>query len=173
MKIAIHVSEIASLIGMNCFRSQDTILRFIRNKIYTNYSLDKLRHISPAQCDNVINKYISDNRSHFQDSINIEGKYVCEFDNFYIFCEKNEISILYDGLLFEQKSRISEKVKYFLPLIDLVQIQFYLLLTQCRRCLLKESWNNGYTRNTYIKFDKSKLDVYIQLLTDAVTYLSS
>lgn len=201
MKIAIKVSEVASLIGMNCFRSRDTILRYIKNRIYTNYQFDDSVTLTRDAIETLIecsqNHHIANSgdrpvdtlcrqllqrqqRETIDDedqchllstlSLNSPDKYVCEFDTFYVYCFKHEVSI-HEGLIIECKSRLSDKVKHFIPLIDLVHIQFYLLLTQCRRCLLCETWPDNHERNTYIKFDQSKLDAYIALLADAVNYI--
>ena len=97
--------------------------------------------------------------------------YMCEFDDFFVFCYKNELSIS-NGIVQENKLRTSDKVKSFIPIIDIINIQFFLLLTGCRRCLLSEQWiNDNYERNTYIKFDQYKIDKYVDMLTETVKYI--
>lgn len=199
MKIAIKVSEIASLIGMNCFRSRDTIIKCIRDRVYSNYIFNCEQRVSSSACESLIDNistttniletdlsfrktetttqvlneetpFLSEREDDTQ-VLNDDDKYICEFDTFYIYCYKTEVNINIEGYLIENKLRISDKVKHFIPLIDLIHIQFYLLLTRCRRCLLCESWTNDYSRNTYIKYDQTKIDTYINLLSEAVNYI--
>lgn len=167
MKIAIKVSEIASLIGMNCFRSRETIIRFVKNRIFQNYAFKFEQILTNSNIEYLVEnlKLCKINTDNYK--IDMSNKYIYECKNFYVYCLKNEIDIS-DGIVIDNKTRISDKVKHFIPLIDLVHIQFYLLLTKCRRCLLRETWQDGYTRNTYIKFDQSKLNIYIKLLSDTI-----
>jgi len=90
-----------------------------------------------------------------------------EFDNFYVYCFGHEL-VRRNGVLIDRKLRISQKVKNFIPIIDLVHVQFYMMLAHCRRCLLDEVWEDGHVRKTYIKYEPDKITSYVEMLANTL-----
>lgn len=190
MKIAIKVSEISSLIGMNYFKSRDKTIRFVRNRSYQNYTFKHISLTKDAVESLIESDYCNSNKSSclqreqpdttstyparkhkFVTHMPRNSIYFHEFSTSYVYCMKNDIYV-HDGIIEIYKIRTSSRIKPFIPLIDVINIQFYLLLTKCRRCLLIEDWkHSNYKRSTFIKFDQYKLDTYTQLLSESIDFI--
>lgn len=175
MKIAIKVSDISSLLNYNNFKTRDIVIKNIKSRLYRTCKFENIK-LTDNITNNIKNKVenIIKNFKPVTDDIDLEkiikqdNILSKEFDNFYIYCFENELSYK-DGILIDKKKRISQKVKNFIPIIDLVHIQFYMLLSNYRRCLLDELWDDGYIRKTYIKFDQNKIDNYLEMLNNVIT----
>lgn len=168
MKIAIKVSDISSLLNYNSFKSREIVIKNIKSRLFRSSKVydDNIYGDINNTVENFIESYIPIDRQIHMECISGDIIYK-EFDNFYIYCFRNEIEFE-DVYIRDRKYRISQKVKNFIPLIDLIHIQFYLLLTQCRRCLLDEVWEDGHTRKTFIKYNTEKLNTYIYVLNEVV-----
>lgn len=169
MKIAIKVSDISSLLNYNNFKTRDIVIKNIKSRLFRTCKFENINisHNLKLQVENIVRDFEPIIDDIELENINISNIIYKEYDNFYIYCLQNELYYK-DGILIDKKKRISQKVKNFIPLIDLVHIQFYMLLTNYRRCLLDEIWEDGYVRKTYIKFDQLKIDKYIEMLTNAI-----
>lgn len=171
MKIAIKVSDIAALLNFNNFKSKELIIKSIKSRIFksSNFNINITpNNIIKNKVENIIENFnpIINNYSNLEDVETMPIIYK-EYDHFYIYCLKHDINIK-DGILIDRKLRISQKVKNFIPMIDLVNIQFYLLLSNCRRCLLDEIWDDGYIRKSHIRFDFEKITSYINILEQVI-----
>jgi len=161
MKIGVKVSDIASLLGFNNFKTKDIVLKNIHNRLFKRFTLDNF-NITPSNVEYIIDN-MNVNIEDIQYEIIHEDIYLKEYNNFFIYCLKSEIN-RENGIIIDYKFRISQKVKNFIPIIDLIHCQFYMLLSNCRRCILNELWEDGFTRKKFIKINDLKIKENIQLL---------
>lgn len=168
MKIAIKVCDIAALLNFNNFKSKELILRTIKSRIYKSYNFNIQPSINTSDIvNNIIETFTPQTDDIQLEDIETMPIVYKEFNNFYIYCLKHELNVK-DAVLIDRKLRISQKVKNFIPMIDLVHIQFYLLLSNCRRCLLDEVWDDGFVRKCYIRYDEDKINQYINQLNNVI-----
>jgi len=170
MKIAIKISDISSLLNYNNFKTRDIVIKNIKSRLYKTCKFENiiLTNDIKDKVENIIQNFKPIIDNIILENIPHQGNIIYkEFDNFYIYCLEDELSYK-DGILIDKKKRISQKVKNFIPMIDTVHIQFYMLVTNYRRCLLDELWEDGHIRKTYIKFDQDKINKYLEMLANAI-----
>lgn len=166
MKIGIKVSDISSLLNFNNFKTKEIVIKNIKSRLYKQNHFDDYSG-SLAAIEAVIESYspiVDDDRLEGVDGEKIVLK---EYENYFIYCLESELNVT-NGLVIDTKTRISPRVKYFIPNIDLIHCQFYMLLGNCRRCILREVWSDGHSRQTAIKFDEEKVLQYSNILNTTI-----